>query len=75
MNCKTALITKTRLPDDPSPEYAIDEQGNKLYLESVHVELGQQYAELIYMGDSGAVNGALLDGPIEDHIDGFDVVE
>ena len=70
MNKRTAIFPLTFLPDDTAPE--IDEDGNFV---AVYVHLGAGYAELRCIDIQTAVNASTLPGPIEDHIDGFEVVE
>ena len=76
MQKRTAIITLPQLPEDTSREYFEDpDTGESLGLKSVYVHLGAGYAELRCIDVQTAVNASTLPGPIEDHVDAFDVVE
>lgn len=66
---RTAIIPLQELPDDTSRTE--DEEGG---LVSVYVHLGSAYAELRRIDQNTAVRASTLQGPIEDHLGGFEVV-
>jgi len=67
MTYRTAIITRTELPEDTSD--STDDEGN---LTSVYVHLGGSYAELRRVDVHTAVNASTLPGPIEEHLSGFE---
>lgn len=68
-NIRTAIITKDTLPDDISASYTEADE-----LEEVWVRLGQGYACLRRVDMQTAINASTMTGPIEDHLESFDVV-